>query len=340
MTPFLRNRWRAAEAIAAQLSQSVREISQLVFPTPVWDRLVALQRTLNKVHQRKWHHATATTLDAIRGQIGEVSDALATLQTQVEQCAARAKPFLPGDIFRDLLQLDDEFSEVTCDLASEEIAVVTDAVELDDVALGRFRVCLQWGRLNRGASYRVEALDPNPASSNTDVTHPHVSSERLCEGDGRAAIALALAEGRLLDFFVMVDRLLSTYASGRAYVELNHWHGVPCHDCGTTLSPDDHLTCTHCEEPICDDCYQTCEQCGDAYCSNCCETCRECQQTTCRHCLGECARCKVEYCDSCLDEARHCPTCVSELEDEAEAETDAAETPLHSDGLDQAQVSA
>ncbi len=34
----------------------------------------------------------------------------------------------------------------------------------------------------------------------------------------------------------------------------------------------------------------------------------------------ECERCGIEYCDGCLDEARHCPTCVNELEDEAEAE--------------------
>ncbi len=61
---------------------------------------------------------------------------------------------------------------------------------------------------------------------------PHVSDETLCEGDGRRAIHAALAAGRLYDFFTIVDRLLNTYASGRAYVDLDNWFGTPCHDCG------------------------------------------------------------------------------------------------------------
>ena len=37
--------------------------------------------------------------------------------------------------------------------------------------------------------YRVIALDPHPATKSESITHPHVQDERLCEGEGHAAIA-------------------------------------------------------------------------------------------------------------------------------------------------------
>ena len=56
------------------------------------------------------------------------------------------------------------------------------------------------------------ALDPSPAASNSETTHPHVQTNQLCEGDGRSAIRHAMREGRLLDFFVLVRQILQTYA--------------------------------------------------------------------------------------------------------------------------------
>jgi hypothetical protein len=47
-------------------------------------------------------------------------------------------------------------------------------------------------------------MDPHPSSRNNEVTHPHVSGERLCAGDAGAAIEAAIASGRICDFFVLV----------------------------------------------------------------------------------------------------------------------------------------
>ena len=113
-----------------------------------------------------------------------------------------------------------------------EISITTDPIVLDDTHLGPFQVRLDWNRLGSHQPYRVVALDPHPAAANEAVTHPHVQEEHLCEGEGRAGIESALNTGRLCDFFLIVSRLLGTYARGSAFVELDDWEGIRCQDCG------------------------------------------------------------------------------------------------------------
>ena len=82
--------------------------------------------------------------------------------------------------------------------------------------LGPFEIRLDWGSLSDPNPYSVVALDPNSAASNDEVTHPHVKDEHLCEGEGHSAIRAALAECRLLDFFMLVSQVLHTYGQGSA----------------------------------------------------------------------------------------------------------------------------
>src|SRR5262249_1962303 len=145
-------------------------------------------------------------------------------------------------------------------------------IVLEDIELGRFQICLNWRRSHSTLSYRIVALDPNPAACNGDVTHPHVNGEHVCEGDGHLPIARALAEGRLLDLFVIVDRLLHTYAPGRAYVELSSWQGNPCHDCGSIMDEEDYSSCRRCEALLCCDCGFGCSACEQFYCGGCTST--------------------------------------------------------------------
>ena len=88
---------------------------------------------------------------------------------------------------------------------------------------------------------------PIPLRSNEDVTHPHVSDEAVCEGDGRVPIRKALEQGRLLDFFVIVRNLLQTYNSGSPFVSLDDWEGIRCADCGASAGEDERWTCVKCE---------------------------------------------------------------------------------------------
>jgi hypothetical protein len=153
------------------------------------------------------------------------------------------------------------------------------------------------------------------------TTHPHVNDERLCPGEGRKAIHAALAEGRLFDFFTVVDRILHTYARGAAYVELNRWHGIPCRDCDDTIGEDESYTCGRCSETVCGNCSLSCESCSESLCSGCAERCERCEARHCSGCLSPCVRCRRDVCSSCADEGV-CETCLEEMEDEAEAEAE------------------
>ena len=147
------------------------------------------------------------------------------------------------------------------------------------------------------------ALDPNPAATNEAVTHPHVNDETVCEGDGQARIRRALGEGRLFDFFVMVDRILHTYAPGRAFVELDQWYGRSCHDCGYSMDEDEPLhlrrvrradlpgllqllyrTVTESAAPAAE---TSCARCDDICCTDCLTTCQICRKRVCSDCLHE-----------------------------------------------------
>ena len=72
---------------------------------------------------------------------------------------------------------------------------------------------------------------PNPASTNSDVIHPHVKDGELCAGDAKAPINAALASGRLADAFLIIQSTLTDLQRRSAYVKLDQWHGVPCSDC-------------------------------------------------------------------------------------------------------------
>ena len=145
--------------------------------------------------------------------------------------------------FRDLLALDEEFEEVNCDREASTLSVRTAPIDFLDVQLGPFRIELDWADCKSSFAYRVVALEPNPASSDESVTHPHVMNEQLCEGDGHSAIRAALEQGRVCDFFLLVAAVLDTYAAGNAFVEMDDWRGESCAD-GCHISSEDACRCS------------------------------------------------------------------------------------------------
>jgi hypothetical protein len=214
----------------------------------------------------------------------------------------------PSDIFRDLLALKQEFDEVEIDPNRHTVAVITDAIVLEDVELGRFKVQLDWEDLDSAYPYRVIALDPKPAITDSRITHPHVSGERLCEGDGRLAIKAALTQGRLYDFFVLVSQILHTYGSSSPYVRLEEWTGKPCSGCGSSTSEKDRYFCRQCDDVLCNRCIACCPGCEEIFCYGCVLTCSGCGRELCRTCLRTCARCGSRVCGKCLQDGL-CGTC-------------------------------
>jgi hypothetical protein len=217
--------FRAGAAIHSALAEADRSMTCVDLPEVTWDRCGHLTRQIQKASGRGWRHAVRRLQDRLRY-------ALADLRRQIDQTLGQLDTpdrngliATPHDIFRDFLALHNEFDEVDICPRQRTVSAVTEAILLEGIDLGRFEIELRWEELSQYQPYSVIALDPNPAASSSDTTHPHVQDGSLCEGEGRVPIRQALRQGRLLDFFIMVRQILRTYNPGSAYVSLDEWHG-------------------------------------------------------------------------------------------------------------------
>jgi hypothetical protein len=241
----------------------------------------------------------------------------------LEACKTPRQIAAAASLYRDILALYDEFDDVEINVKEHTLRVTTDRIVLEDVPLGRFEICLDWRDLGKSSPYRVVALDPNPPATDNDVTHPHVRNEQLCEGEGRTPIAAALAEGRLLDFYLLVSQILHNYGRGSGYVELDDWEGVSCEDCGRMIRSDDRYYCNRCGITLCESCDIYCESCHESYCSGCMGTCAGCQHDACRNCLATCPKCKRQFCkDCCEEDGNLCHDCVEKQQQTAKENPD------------------
>jgi hypothetical protein len=225
-----------------------------------------------------------------------------------------------GEIYKDLIALQEDFKELDFDVGPSRLSVTTDAIVLEGVYLGAFEIRLNWARASDPdrPCYHVIAKDPHPAESRDNVTHPHVMDEILCEGDGKHAIRLALSEGRLLDFFTLVAGVLRTYNPESPFVELALWHGSACSDCRAMVAEDYSYVCHRCGETLCGECETVCGGCEESYCSSCIGSCAACEESCCRGCLKRCDGCHRHVCSDCLNEQERCTKCH---EEESESET-------------------
>ena len=251
------------------------------------------------------------------------------------------EPKLPklSDIYAELLQIDQECGEYQYDLKERTISVITEPITLEDIDLGSFEIKLfidKISTLYTNAPYRVIALEPNPAGSDSNVTHPHVSSETLCEGDGHVSIRRALEDGRFCDFFTLVTSILQTYNPGSPYISLDDWEGRSCYDCGYTVSSDESYYCEYCDREYCSQCSTYCQKCDVTLCLGCAYQCPSCEEPVCQRCSGKCKECEEIFCVDCLNEEGLCPDCEEqrkeneneEQEDESKkSETDASVQP-------------
>ena len=250
-----------------------------------------------------------------------------------------ARPVNPAPTFRDLMaefeQIDDEFGGVTFDMENQTISITTEAIELDDTYLGEFKIELRIDKLtevHRMSPYYVIALDPHPAATSSDVTHPHVSNDILCEGDGHTAICTALEQGRLCDFFNMIESILNTYNPDSPYVSLSEWSGRPCYDCGYICDSENSYYCSCCDHDFCDSCSSYCRMCEETVCLGCAGRCECCDELICKHCAQQCSECDRYCCDQCLENGT-CKSCIEERKDnEEETETIESENQLRNAG--------
>jgi hypothetical protein len=298
------------------------------------DELRQLLRRFQWAQQRSMQAAMTSQIDQAGRQMRILSCQFGEIQHQLDDCQ-QAPPKL-ADVLAELTQAEDEFDQaVKFERAAKTLSLTTDRIVLEDLDLGRFEIQMrldELGRASQGRAYQVIAKEPNPASGNDHVPHPHVSHDTLCEGDAMAAIRSSLVAGRLCDFFTLVRSVLTTYNPDSPYVRLDEWDGTPCYDCGASIGSDDLFFCERCEHDYCESCIGSCRVCGTTscyecmtrcescdrmYCEACGGSCDECGESVCKSCLIECSACGSKVCDACLKACkgcnrRLCQSCVTD----------------------------
>ena len=195
--------WRMASLVEQQLSSLGGE-TNIALPEVAWLSCLRLVRMRQQAQERGWFRAAAKLERELITEVFQLTQQLVSLQQELESAAAE-KP-LPAvhTIYEDLLALEEEFDEYYIDLKNKTISVVTESIMLEDVYLGSFEIRLEFADMNSDSPfhYQVFAQDPQPPITDDAVTHPHVQSDNVCEGDARMPIRRALEQGRLLDLAV------------------------------------------------------------------------------------------------------------------------------------------
>jgi len=287
--------------------------AQLSLFAGTMQKLIRDSRRLATGLSRDWFAAAERSCMTINRQLGEIPFLVSNLQSLLDR-RHRDVPSLSA-IAAELWALQQEFDDVEFNGEEDALCVVTEPITLEDTYLGRFRVALYLGSLRelyQKTPYFVMAVDPHPAATDYAVTHPHVTNDVLCEGDGAAAIRAALETGRLVDFFTMVRSILTTYNPDSPYVALSDWEGVSCYECGYVMDSESSYYCTYCENAICDECSSVCAGCSEIVCKSCAGTCEICDSSLCPQCAKkQCSECESVCCESCLDDGL-CPVCKEE----------------------------
>lgn len=278
--------------------------------------------------EKSWFCAAQQTIDKVSRDMNDFSYHLG----RFKELIGRDEVCIPtlSEMVSELLQMEQEFEKFNFDLAEKTITVTTKSIVLEDISLGPFEINLllsDFNKLYTERPYRVIALDPNPAGSDDNVTHPHVSGEYLCEGDGHTAISKALEQGRLCDFFTMVIGVLENYNPDSPYVALSDWQGYSCYDCGRTVGSDESYYCEHCGNDYCEHCSTYCQKCDTTLCLGCAFKCPDCGEPVCGRCTAVCQECEETFCKDCLNDGL-CQNCQElRKEDEHEEECEPESLP-------------
>jgi hypothetical protein len=318
---------RAAVLIAEHAAKRSTPTDAIRLPEYSWQQVLRLKQLLVQAEKRGWQRAQKALFRDLARTLRHFRHELESAVQQVETHRKPPYGINPSEVYQDILALQQEFDDLEIDLANHELAVTTDTIVLEGIDLGPFQIRLDWTQIGSVKQpYRVVAIDPHPAARHQGVTHPHVQDECLCEGDGRAAIANALANGRLYDFFAVISQLLHTYGKGNAFVELDKWDGILCDECGDNVDEEDRYLCQVCGNSLCPSCAGCCPKCQETSCSQCLRPCAACGEDHCTACLRPCSGCRNRVCDDSLQDGL-CQACYQKTHEENYHDWSADELP-------------
>lgn len=341
---------KIANCILSQISELQQECllnnhSHLSSFCEKLENILKNRRLYDMAIQRKWLAASKKIQVQACRNVGDLNYEIQNLKAHLESEVPKTPSV--SDVLAELTQIEDEYGQLQYNWEEKTVSVITDPIELEGVMLGSFEIRLYYERISQLCKirpYHIIALDPRPAASSEDVTHPHVSCEILCEGDGSILIRKALEQGRLADFFDMVIRILNTYNPGSPYVPLNEWHGYPCYDCGYTVDRDESYYCEQCSNDYCSECSSYCKICEATTCLGCLSECSDCHEPVCKDCYGICLDCERRVCNDCLED-QLCYECIENRKDHEDEETIQTTTEhpvaaIQPNSMGQARVSA
>ena len=85
--------------------------------------------------------------------------------------------------------------------------------------------------------------------------------------------------------------VLREYNPGSAYVNLSHWEGVACGECGCRADADQIYYCDGCDQEVCEECSSVCDACGRSRCRGCLDHDEATDRDLCAFCRRSCPRC-------------------------------------------------
>jgi len=309
--PLTRLAYRIAESAAhhrsKHLAEAVRASGRTL--TDHWDTVQRQQERAAKAIDRGWLLAARRVLSDGRFDREAWSPVWETYCQAVDRLLSdRHAGLSSSELHTELQDLSEEFEHLGWD--RRWLWVTIESIVLEEVYLGRFQIKLRLDRIgspNADDDFDVVALDPNPAGGDSEVTHPHVSGGRLCQGEATGPIRLALEQGRLMDFFQLVHSVLRTYNPESPFVRLDAWDGVRCSECGANVSQEETSYCEACGDDYCHECSSYCRNCDQTHCVACLVECRGCGESFCGGCLSACEGCGTKgLCGSCLDSCQQC----------------------------------
>ena len=201
-----------------------------------------------------------------------------------------------------------KFKENILSVLVEDVTLEDDC---QDVSLGSF-----WINLNLTcplSDLKIESVDC--VESENGFTHPHVSrGGGLCMGEGGHLSQEALCQGRLEDYFRIIEAVLRTYNESSPYEKLQEWYDPShedefyCENCNEWRSDESNVYCEGCQTTYCDHCAECscCSECGNWYCDECSTSCESCQETICTECAKSCSVCSNTMCSECLEQCVVC----------------------------------
>ena len=187
------------------------------------------------------------------------------------------------------LKNTEDFDSIKISSKKQTITATTSPIIINGVEFGRFEIKLTLTDryIKKGYTpYSIRALDPN---RHEDHIHPHMSSsDSLCEGEGGSLLKLALRQGRIEDYLMILKSILCTYGND-PYQSLGNWSRYGCKICGRSTSG---YQCFACGKITCVSHYTQCS-CGKKICTECgIKACKTCGIKKCADCLDEKQICK------------------------------------------------